>query len=149
MTRILLPQHTGERKFSEYIKDFQVNGDEPLTRIPYNVQLTQKGIDFAIELTKLLDFNHYEIMSVEEHDEIISFLSQLPHAIAVALMNSHNNDSLSKFSGDSFNDLTRIAKINENLWSELFLLNKDNLINNIDAFINALNELKHRINEIL
>ena len=106
---------------------------------------TFEGINFAIELTRLLEFNHYEILTISEHDEIVSFLSQLPHAIAVALMTSHNNDSLSKFTGDSFNDLTRIAKINENLWSELFILNKENLINNIDSFINSLNEIKDNI----
>lgn len=106
---------------------------------------TFEGINFAIELTSLLEFNHYEILTISEHDEIVSFLSQLPHAIAVALMTSHNNDSLSKFTGDSFNDLTRIAKINENLWSELFILNKENLINNIDSFINSLNEIKDNI----
>ena len=106
---------------------------------------TFEGINFAIELTRLLEFNHYEILTISEHDEIVSFLSQLPHAIAVSLMTSHNNDSLSKFTGDSFNDLTRIAKINENLWSELFILNKENLINNIDSFINSLNEIKDNI----
>jgi prephenate dehydrogenase len=62
-------------------------------------------------------------------------------------MNSHNNESLERFSGDSFRDLTRIAKINENLWSELFILNKDILVNDIESFILCLNDLKDKIKD--
>ena len=77
---------------------------------------------------------------------MISFLSQLPHVIAVALMNSHESDSLVRYTGDSFRDLTRIEKINPYLWSELFIMNKENLINDIDRFIKVMEELKFSIN---
>ena len=108
---------------------------------------SEQGVNFAISLAKLLEFKNIEIITSKEHDAVVSFLSQLPHAIAVALMNSHNNNSLHRFSGDSFKDLTRIAKINENLWSELFLLNKDILVKDIDSFIETLNEIKNKIKE--
>ena len=76
------------------------------------------------------------------HDEMIGFVSHLTHAIAVSLMNTNDNTHLVEYTGDSFRDLTRIAKINENLWSEVFFLNKENLIREIDDFIQEVNHLK-------
>lgn len=106
---------------------------------------TPKGIEFAKNLGKNLRFSNIEILSIEEHDQMISFLSQLPHVISVALMDCRNNDHLARFSGDSFRDLTRIAKINPDLWTELFIMNKDNLIKDIDAFISTMEILKENI----
>ena len=57
-------------------------------------------------------------------------------------MNTNDNTHLVEYTGDSFRDLTRIAKINENLWSEVFFLNKENLIREIDDFIQEVNHLK-------
>ena len=56
---------------------------------------------------------------------MIGFLSQLTHVIAISLMNCQDNTHLAAYTGDSFRDLTRIARINDKLWSELFLLNRD------------------------
>ena len=78
---------------------------------------------------------------------MISYLSQLPHAIAVALMCDRNNDHLIRYTGDSFRDLTRIAKINASLWSELFIANKEHLVLDIDSFIATLSKLKNNIEE--
>lgn len=103
---------------------------------------TKKGIDFAYDLSILLRFKNIEVLSVEEHDKMIGYLSQLPHALAVALINCRDSSHLHKYTGDSFRDLTRIAKINETLWSELFFENKENLVPLIDGFINELSKLK-------
>ena len=65
---------------------------------------------------------------------MIAFLSQLTHCIAVSLMNACDAPDMEKYTGDSFRDLTRIAKNNENMWSELFLLNKEALLQEMDAF---------------
>ncbi len=74
-----------------------------------------------------LGFNSVKIMSPQAHDEIISFTSQLPHVIAVALIDSDNQKyDTGKYIGDSYRDLTRIANINEDLWSELFFRNSKN-----------------------
>lgn len=110
-----------------------------------NESNSRKSIEFAKDFGEILEFKNIEILSVEEHDKMISFLSQLPHVIAVALMNSHTSDSLIRYTGDSFRDLTRIAKINPELWGELFILNKHNLISDIDNFINTLEGLKTSI----
>ena len=82
-----------------------------------------------------LGFSRISVLSPEEHDEMIGFVSQLTHCIAVTLMTCSDNTHLACYTGDSFRDLTRIARINENMWSELFLLNKDALLEQMDIFL--------------
>ncbi len=96
---------------------------------------TKEAIDICRALGETLGFARITELSVEEHDKMIAFLSQLTHCIAVTLMNSNTDDGLEKYTGDSFRDLTRIAKINDRMWSELFLLNKDALLVEMDKFI--------------
>lgn len=87
-------------------------------------------------------------LSIEQHDEMIGFLSQLTHVIAVTLMNTHDHHHLVQYTGDSFRDLTRIAKINEDLWTELFLNNKAILLKEIEAFNQSLDRFtKYLIEE--
>ena len=81
-------------------------------------------------------------LSCEKHDEMIGYVSQLTHAIAVALMNANDDPELPLTTGDSFRDLTRIAKINDKLWSELFLENSDLLIQEIDRFSQELQKMR-------
>ena len=132
----------------------------------------KKGIDFATsevfkganyiltpvdrnkeENLKLIENLAYEIgfkrvrkISPEHHDEMIGFTSQLPHALAVALVNSDvEGRDTGSFIGDSYRDLTRIANINEDLWSELFLGNKENLLMSIQNFEDELDKIKYAI----
>lgn len=99
---------------------------------------TEKNTKEAIELVKKLGeelgFAKISELSTDEHDAMIAFLSQLTHVIAVTLMTSNTKDGLEKYTGDSFRDLTRIAKINDQMWSELFLCNKEALLAQMDAF---------------
>lgn len=110
----------------------------------YIIVPTEKNSEGAVaasrQIAEILQFHHIATLSMQEHDEMIGFLSQLTHVIAVSLMNTHDNSHLVEYTGDSFRDLTRIAKINETMWTELFLLNKKILLHEIDAFAN---ELKH------
>ena len=106
---------------------------------------TERGFSFANEIAEILKFKTISTVSVSEHDEMIAYLSQLTHCIAISLMNGNDNDELCRFTGDSFRDLTRIANINENLWPELFIDNKEKLIESIDVFVNELNELRDDI----
>ena len=73
---------------------------------------------------------------------MIAYLSQLTHVIAVSLMTGIYDDGLAYYTGDSFRDLTRIARINENMWSELFLLNRDALLRQMDRFEIEFNKMK-------
>ena len=96
---------------------------------------TKEAIDVCRELGQVLGFTRISELTPEKHDEMIAFLSQLTHCIAVVLMNANDLDGLEKYTGDSFRDLTRIAKINDKMWSELFLMNKDALLTEMDEFI--------------
>ena len=106
---------------------------------------TRESIEKCKELGNILGFGTISELSPEKHDEMIGFLSQLPHCIAVALMNSKESVNMAKYSGDSFRDFTRIANINENMWSELFLMNKEKLLEQIELFTDKMNELKMAI----
>lgn len=115
------------------------NSDESIFKqANYIVVPTENNTIEAIELCKYLGFElgfkNISVLSVEEHDRMIGFLSQLTHCIAISLMCANNEDGLEKYTGDSFRDLTRIAKINDEMWSELFLLNKDILLSEMDKF---------------
>ena len=85
------------------------------------------------------------VLSVEDHDRMIAFLSQLTHCIAVSLMCCNDAKGLEKYTGDSFRDLTRIASINDDMWSELFLSNKDVLLEEMDRFKNTFELLYENI----
>ncbi len=117
----------------------------------YIVTPTEKNTPEAIALCKKLGeelgFAKISELSPAEHDAMIAFLSQLTHVIAVTLMTCNTSEGLEKYTGDSFRDLTRIAKINENMWSELFLCNKDALLSQMDAFINEFALFRSMIDE--
>lgn len=108
---------------------------------------TDKGIAFAEEIGKILKFRKISYLTVKEHDEMIAFLSQLTHCIAVSLMTCKNSKELVNYTGDSFRDLTRIASINENMWTELFMMNKEALLKEMDSFINCITHLRNYISE--
>ena len=107
---------------------------------------TEEAILWCENLGQILGFNKVSILSPEEHDEMIAFLSQLTHCIAVALMTCKDSEDLVNYTGDSFRDLTRIANINENMWTELFLMNKNALLKEMDSFINCMSKLRDFIN---
>ncbi len=103
---------------------------------------TPEAIQTCIELGRLLGFSNVTTLSPEEHDEMIGFLSQLTHCIAITLMTCNDKENMEKFTGDSFRDLTRIARINDLMWSELFVDNKDMLLHQMNLFIDQFNALK-------
>ena len=103
---------------------------------------TPEAIATCIELGRLLGFSNVTTLTPEEHDEMIGFLSQLTHCIAVTLMTCNDKENMEKFTGDSFRDLTRIARINDLMWSELFVANKDVLLEQMDRFMDKFAELR-------
>jgi len=106
---------------------------------------TQEAIDTCMELGRLLGFSNVSVLSPKEHDEMIGFLSQLTHCIAVTLMTCNDKEHMEKYTGDSFRDLTRIARINDLMWSELFVANKDVLLEQMDMFMNEFSRLRDMI----
>lgn len=106
---------------------------------------TPAGIAFATQLAQTLGFGRITTLTIEQHDQMIGYVSQLTHAIAVSLMNANTDPMLSAVTGDSFRDLTRIADINDELWSELFLQNAPALTAEIDQFTDCLQDLKEKV----
>ena len=111
----------------------------------YIVVPTERNTFSAIELCKSLGkelgFADVSLLPPERHDEMIGFLSQLTHCIAVALMCASDDPYLERYTGDSFRDLTRIANINDEMWSELFLANRESLLNQMDSYRSAFDRL--------
>lgn len=103
---------------------------------------TDEGIEACKRIGEILGFGRISELSPEAHDEMIGFVSQLTHCIAVSLMTCYEHGHLERYTGDSFRDLTRIAKINENMWSELFLMNKEPLLRQMDLFMDEFNKLR-------
>jgi prephenate dehydrogenase len=108
---------------------------------------TKEAINWCSDLGRLLGFRKVSILTPEEHDQMIGFVSQLTHVIAVALMDCNDNTKIVDYTGDSFRDLTRIANINENMWSELFLMNKQPLLDQMDSFINEMQTLRKMLSD--
>ena len=106
---------------------------------------TPEGIAWCRALAETLGFARITQLTPAEHDHMIGYVSQLCHAIAVCLMCASDNTELACYTGDSFRDLTRIARINDKMWAELFLWNKDNLISEIDMFTESLLNLREKL----
>lgn len=104
-----------------------------------------QAIKLIDNIGKDLEFGRISVISPERHDKMIGFTSQLTHAIAVSLVNSDHDEETKSFIGDSYRDLTRIAMINEKLWSELFLENKQQLLSHIESFEAELDVLKNAL----
>jgi len=106
---------------------------------------TEGAVELAEELGHVIGFGSISRLSPEEHDEMIGFLSQLTHCIAVSLMTCKESENLVRYTGDSFRDLTRIAKINENMWTELFFSNRETLLREMDLFAEKFSALRDSI----
>ena len=106
---------------------------------------TPEAINNCKKLGIYLGFARIATLSPEEHDDMIGFVSQLTHCIAVALMTCSDNEGLVNYTGDSFRDLTRIARINDAMWSELFMLNKEPLLRQMNCFIDEFINMKNLI----
>ena len=103
---------------------------------------TAKGIEWCGMLGRLLGCGRISVLSPEEHDEMIGFVSQLTHCIAVSLMTCSDSTHLADYTGDSFRDLTRIARINDGMWSELFMMNREPLLRQMDTFLKELHNFR-------
>ncbi|MBQ7726821.1 MAG: prephenate dehydrogenase [Clostridia bacterium] len=106
---------------------------------------TREAVELCRSLGEILGFSRIAELSVEMHDRMIAFLSQLTHCIAVSLMCCNNTPHLEEYTGDSFRDLTRIANINDEMWSELFLANRHALLPEMERFRKEFDSLYHCI----
>jgi prephenate dehydrogenase len=107
---------------------------------------TNHGLNIITSLAKEMGFKNITQMSADEHDQMVGYTSQLTHVIALSLVNASDYNEQTKFAiGDSYKDLTRIARMNEVLWSELLTHNDTYLTDIIEHFETSLKEVKDAI----
>ena len=106
---------------------------------------TEEAIENCKDLGRLLGVGNISVLTPKDHDLMIGFVSQLTHCIAVTLMTCSDNTHLVDYTGDSFRDLTRIARINDAMWSELFMMNKDALLSQMDAFMKEFGSFRDMV----
>ncbi len=107
----------------------------------------QTVVNLLEDLAYAIHFKKVVITTAEEHDSIIAFTSQLAHVVSNAYIKSPTSRKQSGFSAGSYQDLTRVAKLNEDMWTPIFLMNKDPLIFEIDSIIAELSKSRNAVAE--
>ena len=97
------------------------------------------------ELLSPIGFAHLTVTTAEKHDQMIAFTSQMAHIVSNAYIKSPTALAHKGFSAGSYKDLTRVAWLNEQMWAELFLENKDNVLKELDYLIGALTQYQSAI----
>jgi len=124
-------------------KDMFENANYILTPVKGN---KEKNINLVSDIARGMGCKRVVHLSPKEHDDIIAYTSQLPHIIAVSLIDCNSLiNGTSQFIGGSFKDTTRVATINGELWPELLLYNKENIISKIEDFERNIKEIKTAI----
>lgn len=107
---------------------------------------SQYNINIIEKMAKGIGCKNVIYINTKEHDRIISFTSQLPHIIAVSLIDAYiEENDIGLYTGGSFRDATRVAAINSTLWSELFTMNSEKLLCEIERFEQSIKKLKKAI----
>lgn len=104
-----------------------------------------ENLSFIKEIIRNLGFVNIVETTAEVHDQKIAFTSQLCHVIASALVDSEDDLHITDYEGGSFGDLTRIAMINAGMWTELFICNKEALVDQIEKFEKSMDTMKKMI----
>lgn len=104
-------------------------------------QLLQRAVDALAPCR----FGSFSVTTAHEHDKMIAFTSQMPHIVSNAYIKSPSATSHRGFSAGSYKDLTRVAWLNPEMWAELFLSNKENIINELDFYIDSLSKYRQAI----
>ena len=102
-------------------------------------------LERAKEALAPCNFGSFSITTAQEHDKMIAFTSQMPHILSNAFIKSPTAREHTGFSAGSYKDLTRVAWLNPTMWAELFLSNKENVLMELDFYINSLTEYKNAI----
>ena len=102
-------------------------------------------LDRVKEALKPCEFGFFSVTTAEAHDKMIAFTSQMPHILSNAFIKSPTARTHKGFSAGSYKDLTRVAWLNPQMWAELFLENKDNLLFELDFYIDSLRAYRQAI----
>ena len=108
---------------------------------------TSEEVNWLIEFSKQTGFGMHVVCSPAEHDRMIAFTSQLPHVLANAYVQSPQCLHHKGFSAGSYRDVSRVARLNEHLWAELFLQNSDALSEELDLLIANITEIRDAVKD--
>ena len=117
---------------------------QPMVLVPPvfdNIQLLHR----VKEMLKPCDFGSFSVTTAEEHDKMIAFTSQMPHIVSNAYIKSPTARNHKGFSAGSYRDLTRVAWLNPQMWAELFMENKENVLQELDFYIQSLSAYRDAI----
>lgn len=104
-------------------------------------------IEKAEKLLEPAGFGSFSVTTAEKHDKMIAFTSQMPHLVSNAFIKSPTALEHKGFSAGSYKDLTRVAWLNSKMWAELFLENRENMLSELDLFIENLETYRNAIAE--
>ncbi|MBQ8834873.1 MAG: prephenate dehydrogenase/arogenate dehydrogenase family protein [Oscillospiraceae bacterium] len=104
-------------------------------------------LDRVKKALKPCNFGFFSVTTAEEHDKMIAFTSQMPHILSNAFIKSPTALNHKGFSAGSYKDLTRVAWLNAQMWAELFMENKENVLFELDYYINSLKEYRDAISD--
>ena len=104
-------------------------------------------LDRAKEMLKPCRFGFFSVTTAQNHDRMIAFTSQMAHIVSNAYIKSPTAQQHKGFSAGSYRDLTRVAWLNPQMWAELFLENKENVLNELDCFIDNLTAYRQALAE--
>ena len=116
----------------------------PMVLVPHRFddpELLQRAVDALSSCS----FGSFSVTTATEHDKMIAFTSQMPHILSNAYIKSPTAGQHKGFSAGSYKDLTRVAWLNPQMWAELFLSNKENVLFELDTYISSLQEYKEAI----
>lgn len=102
-------------------------------------------LDRVKQALKPCNFGFFSVTTAEEHDKMIAFTSQMPHILSNAFIKSPTALNHKGFSAGSYKDLTRVAWLNAPMWAELFMENKENVLFELDYYINSLKTYQEAI----
>ena len=105
-------------------------------------------LDRVKKLVEPVGFGRISVTTAEDHDRVIAYTSQLAHVVSNAYVKSPTAQEHRGFSAGSYKDLTRVAWLNESMWTELFLDNKEPLLSELDAIISSLSEYRDAIADL-
>lgn len=110
-----------------------------------NLSSTEAAIEDMSIFFTALGFGKVVVCSAQKHDEMIAFTSQLAHVVSNAYVKSPRCEDRSGYSAGSYKDMTRVAKLDEHMWQELFILNKEALVWEIETLIEHLGEIREAV----
>ena len=104
-------------------------------------------LDWVKTMLEPCGFGSFSVTTAEEHDKMIAFTSQMPHIVSNAYIKSPTALGHKGFSAGSYKDLTRVAWLNPRMWAELFLENRDNVLKELEFYIESLQQYRQAISD--